>query len=472
MTDKMPIKLKTYCELISFISIYLLFFILAGGGIIVKLSISSAIFYLLFTLRYHPKIAIHTDPMHPLILTKILLFLGFFLGSLALSWKENIRNDFLILTILMGFIFLVCIDLIAFLLHKNNDWGKSNLNVSQIEKTIQKYNLKTIFIVFYIISWLWRIYALNKGLLHGTFLGTHIKVGSAGNVIGIFNNLGQIFYIGLIIISKSIGFLVLPFELLWGILSGSKSALVYTIFPFLFIGLQKGYIPINRKTIIVGIIGILLFIGSFALIYVYRLESSKFIYAFGTANFSLTKIFSNISLSNVQLDKIYLIFFERINLAQYLYNLLTFMNYENISYWYGKSLTPIFSWYIPRFIWADKFSVSTGLWFAQEAYGWGYRARTEVGMTIWGDGYLNFGLLGSVLIPCFWFIIINLIYIKFIKKSFFMVLLLTSIYLKLLLSIEQNIAVPMVSFMQQSILIAIIYLGFKTRSALKAIDLK
>ena len=61
----------------------------------------------------------------------------------------------------------------------------------------------------------------------------------------------------------------------------------------------------------------------------------------------------------------------------------------------GRTLWPAFVWFVPRALWRDKPTLSTGGWFARDALGWAPDAG-EAAITLPGDLYLNFGIAAVV----------------------------------------------------------------------------
>ena len=58
----------------------------------------------------------------------------------------------------------------------------------------------------------------------------------------------------------------------------------------------------------------------------------------------------------------------------------------------GSKLWPGLLWFVPRAVWSDKPTMSVGNWYAREALGWG--TASEAALTLPGDFYLNFGIMG------------------------------------------------------------------------------
>lgn len=61
---------------------------------------------------------------------------------------------------------------------------------------------------------------------------------------------------------------------------------------------------------------------------------------------------------------------------------------------------------IPRSLWPDKPGISIGAWYARTFLGWDPTSRAEAAITVWGEGYLNLGYLGVVLVA----IMVGLVY--------------------------------------------------------------
>jgi hypothetical protein len=67
-----------------------------------------------------------------------------------------------------------------------------------------------------------------------------------------------------------------------------------------------------------------------------------------------------------------------------------------IEYQHGATLWPAFVWFVPRWIWPDKPTMSIGGWYAVTVLGW-IPGGGEAAVTLPGDLYLNFGIFGVLL---------------------------------------------------------------------------
>jgi hypothetical protein len=130
---------------------------------------------------------------------------------------------------------------------------------------------------------------------------------------------------------------------------------------------------------------------------------------------------------------------------------------EFIPFAYGQTIWPAFSWFVPRIIWANKPVLSMGAWYAHEILGWDPLSPSEAGLTLWGEAYLNFGLLGMVLMGfsmgfLFWYV-----YAALYKSRLHLYAILTYFLFinTFILGFERNLAILVASF-GQSLLISFI----------------
>ncbi|MHA1251232.1 MAG: O-antigen polymerase [Candidatus Helarchaeota archaeon] len=385
---------------------------------------------------------------------------------LSLSKLNTFSNEILNIIALTGMLFVFFIDILIFGAIICVNSLDSILKKIYFPKIVNLEISPILIIIFYAISWLWRIFALKKGLFYGTHLATQMEISSYGNIIGLLNNLGFLLFIGIIVFNKKnkkfIIFIILEF--LWGVLTASKSAIFYTLLPTLLILFHQKKIKINFKLIFIFLcIGILIFY-SFIFIQLYRMQSQSIIHKSGTASLSPFLIIKSIDLTNISYESVFLLIFERINLAKPLAQLIEYRRIYDLPLWWGKSLFPIFTWYIPRFIWAQKPSTSIGAWFGREILGWDYDSRSEAAITIWGDSYLNFGEVGILFLPIIWLFIVYFIYHYSLLKDKMGLFFIGSTYVRIIMSIEQNFSNSIVYIITMFILvfIVIIFLTFST----------
>jgi hypothetical protein len=89
------------------------------------------------------------------------------------------------------------------------------------------------------------------------------------------------------------------------------------------------------------------------------------------------------------LDKIY----QRVAYGSMLSNVVGAVDNGIVDFQRGGTLWPAFVWFVPRALWPGKPIMSTGSWYATTVLGWP-PGGGEAAVTLPGDFYLNFGVVG------------------------------------------------------------------------------
>ena len=327
---------------------------------------------------------------------------------------------------------------------------------------------------------MWRLYALNAGLLYGTFLATQLEISSYGNLFGQLNGLSLLAMLGYSIfiktsrITKFLVAMILA-ECIWAFMSGSKIALIYIIFPVLLVAYRRSWINIRpRKLVVGGVLGLMLINVSFGIVTAYRQSVHQAVasgqgLALAAVSEGVVNAFTNFAatqsppaVSNAGIS-------ERLNWAGF-YGALIERSDLWHELWLGESYLPIFSWWIPRILWPDKPTVSIGAWYGEHVMGWDYETRSEGAITIWGDALVNFGLGGTFLASLLWIVASYSIYEKIGSRGKWGLLALAMVYVRLLLGIEQNMAAPLVAFQLQIFVIIMIWILLRSGARLLSRD--
>jgi len=128
-----------------------------------------------------------------------------------------------------------------------------------------------------------------------------------------------------------------------------------------------------------------------------------------------------------------------------------------IPFAYGETIWPAFVWFVPRVIWSNKPVLSIGTWYAHEILGWDPSNRSEAAITLWGEAYINFGVLGMIFAGLSLGLLFWNVYAFLYKdlKGFFKIIIYFLFISTFILSFERNIASLIASF-GQSLLISFI----------------
>ncbi|MDR6454222.1 hypothetical protein [Variovorax paradoxus] len=405
------------------------------------------------------------DPFHPQSVYRFLI-LYVLVYSVFSSDDVEVFHFVTKLTVLLtALFFLVSLDVIGAVVSK-----KSRAKEFFPEKRSDKF-FASAFLGLYIAGWMWRAFALQAGLLYGTFLATQLELSSYGNFVGQLNGLSLLALMGRIIFVQSDrltkGMLLMIFaEIGWAFMSGSKIAILYVILPVLLIAYRRSWFRVQlRGAVLGGLLALILIQVSFSIVTAYRTSvQQSFASGEGLAFSALAEGITNSVTSlwepaaNVNSDSANSIS-ARLNLANFFGALI---EREDLwrEPWLGRSYYPIITWWIPRALWPEKPTVSVGAWYGEQVLGWDADSRSEGAITIWGDGLANFGFLGILLATVTWIIFSYFVYERVGGRKKWGLLVLAMIYVRLLLGLEQNIATPLVAFQLQALWIALIWLVF------------
>lgn len=402
------------------------------------------------------------DSFHPRVVYRVVGFVALLYQIvLLLHHKEWAFSTYLML-VCTSASFFIALDVVDAIRKKRQ---RKNIGYPRGLHGDQFYS--KAFLFMYAIGWLWRLYALVSGLLYGTFLATQLETTSYSNLFGIFNAASLLFFFGHLIFTSArkfplFGLLLLSLELGWIFVSGSKAAILYVLLPTAFIAQKRQWIRMTPKLIILGgIVSLLVLQLSFTLITAYRISVKRGAFEGQSLDISLVseslgEAFSSSFGGNNQDDASAIM--NRLNWAEF-YGALLDRPDVTEDRWYGRSYIPIVSWWIPRFVWPDKPNVSVGLWYGEEVLGWDYDTRSEGAITIWGDAFMNFGAVGAMTVSLLWFSLIFGIYDYFGSRGSWGLLIIATVYMRMIIGMEQNLAVPLVAMQLQIVEVYGIKLG-------------
>lgn len=324
-------------------------------------------------------------------------------------------------------------------------------------------SLARFFLPVWALGWIFRGYALRSGLLYGTLLATALGVTEYSNIFGQLNGLSLIGLLGMAVFSPSARprasvYLMAIGELGWALVSGSKAAVVYAVLPLLLIYHWRGAPRLGGRFALSASLLAAALLALFPVIQSYRVAVHSRLAAgedlsFGTVSGSLVDLLSGERrLPATDSSEASSEISARLNSA-YSFGLLIERPDLLDRPASVQSYLPIALWWIPRALWPDKPFVSVGAWYGQEVLGWSYDSRSEGAITIWGDALLNLGWAGVFLVEFLWILAVLALYGLASRFHGWGLLLVASIYVRMLLGLEQNAAAPLVAMQQSALLV-------------------
>jgi len=400
------------------------------------------------------------DPFHPTIFLKVVMLIGYFAGIIKMISQSNssFSLDTLLAVAVVGLVFVITVDLLALTLLVPSYQHKQML--LSLERPFASREMMRIFMIIYVLGWGWRLYALSKGFLYGTLLGTTLEVTAYGNVLSVLNNLGFVALMGIVACAKSFRLIIsiAALEIGFAMICGSKGAILYILLPvFVILFHRKLWQPSFRSIIgatFIALAGLL----AFTVVDEYRAASQWIMMRKGTEALSPITAFEVLrSRSEVpeKIDTAKLV--DRITiLSEHFAYIVDVDRERHLGRWLGESYLPLVVWFIPRAVWPNKPVFSRGYWYAGEILGWQYRTRAEAAITLWGDAYMNFGWIGTIFVPIVWICIVFLVYKFSLAQGIWGLVFIGAVYNKFLM-LEQNMAVPLTNIIQTGLVVLLLY---------------
>ena len=420
--------------------------------LLLALLISGSYLYLTGSLVFNKRWNIIQTPFAPVVVFKIIGFVGVILNLVTdLQFFLNLGQELVVAAI--GFMFLILVDLVGVC--------SSNSDVKRmVYSRTYLFNRRYAVIVFgliYAAGWFWRYYAMTHGLLYGTHLGTRLEVTWYSNLLGTFSLLSTICFWGLFAFGQRSKWLIPLFliEVAWFIASGSKGAILIMVFSLLFIEFLRGSWRISNKVVLAGAGFLALSVVSFTFIQMYRMESQRIIIASGYQAFSPTAAIRNIEVNDLSVLPMLKAFSGRFNLGWRFSHIVDDVEKGHTDLWYGESFLACFYWFIPRSVWPEKPTFSMGRWFAETFLDWNKESRSEAGVTIWGEGYLNFGVVGALLVPMLWVAAVQWIYRRCVLLGEYGLIFYASTHYTILNSLASNVASPFALFCEYALILVL-----------------
>ena len=405
-----------------------------------------AAMYLVASLVLHPRWSVLDDPFSFFSVTRVMVLVGYVFSCLFVaSATEQARDGLIITTLLIGLVTVVLADLGVLFL------PGAGRNPSAIPSGDHRIEL-ALFGTLFVGGWLWRLYAFSAGLMYGTHLGTRLDSSAASNLLGSLSSAATLGIWGLVVFSRRIRpvLLFILLEIAWKLASGSKGGMLHVLLPLAALLLNRRIIRVNGRFLVATVLLVLLFVGSFVAVRGYRSAVAQQVIDSGYENVDLVAAVTEIEIGQEDLDAVGETLSKRLNLAER-FMMIASDEQRQDETWRGESYVNALLWFVPRTLWPDKPAMSMGRWFATKHLRWDETTNSEAGVTVWGEAYLNFGLLASLLIPALWIITLQAAYILLSRTGPWGMLCLVYLYTRLVTSLAANLAVP-VAFVGQGLL--------------------
>lgn len=400
------------------------------------------------------------DTLNPFILLKAIVLLAVFYP--LLTGQSKVSDDAKFLIAISATLHLVVLDILFILSTRRR---KAPVPLVERDKRHR---------VFWVTMWIFgssvRAASLATGNLHGTLLATQLEVTSTSNLIGMANGIPAIAMIGYVAFSskdysKSLVLLMVGAEIIWNLLSGSKVGFIYGLLPILYVAQRKGIVQITLKRIVIAS-AVALFSAQFLFVTItaYRLSVQSSVVSNEAININTLVNGAHDSLfsPSIRQNAKAIVNNDEAQLTRTDYTSFFGLLYDRPDLWRAidrpNTIAPVFVWWIPRALWADKPINDVGSWFGQHVFDWSRTTRSQAAITIWGDGLLNLGPAGVVFFPMvlFGFVFLFLEYCN--RRGSWGLILLAATYVKLALSLEATLALSLIAIQAQAILVLLFYL--------------
>ncbi len=416
--------------------------------------LAAAVFatYVVLSLFLHPRHSLLSDPFAIHNLTRVNLLVGCVFSTLYVASDTLLHNEALVLTALtVTFVSLLLADVGVLFL-------RSAPTTASVADDNDGLIYRLLFLLF-LAGWSWRVYAFSQGLLQGTLLGTKLELSGSSNALGTLNGLAGIAMWGCVIFSRRPrrNLPLVGAEVLWLLVTGSKAATLYILVPFVMVLYRRDLIRIDLRFVAGVAVLLVVFVGSFVVIHGYRVAVAKQIVDVGYAELSPVRAVSEIEVDPEDFQLVGQSLTERLNFAERFLLILDVDDREPRDHWYGRSYLMALTWAVPRAVWTDKPSMSLGRFFATEYLGWGEESRSEAGVTLWGEGFLNFGILGALVAPGIWMILLQAVYGFGLRHGRWGLYFVAAGYMLMVNSLSANVALPVASLSQ----LALVILGLR-----------
>lgn len=362
--------------------------------------------YIALSLFLHPRYSLVRDPFAIHNLSRVNLLIGCVFSSLYVASEQSRLNEGNVLIVLAASLVTVILADFGLLLLRDS------AGIGRFENGPSESFAFRFFLLLFVAGWIWRFYAFSHGFLQGTLIGAKLDLTGSSNTYGTLNGIATTAMWGCVVFASRPRrtWPLVGLEILWFFGTGSKAATLYILIPFLLILYRRQVIRIDGRFVTGIFLLLVAFGGSFVLIHGYRVAVAKQIFEVGYAELNPIRAAQEVDIGAEDFQLLGKALTERLNFAERILIILDAESRNPRQPWLGRSYLMAFMWAIPRAVWSDKPSMSLGRFFATEYLGWGEESRSEAGITVWGEGFLNFGMVGALLIPGLWMILLQTIY--------------------------------------------------------------
>lgn len=410
------------------------------------------------SLLFHPRQSLRRDPFAPAVALKALIVAAVFLNLSPLTETgASYSSRSLEVTAWVALLSLVVCDLGLFM-QRPGAVGTTMPDRVVADQGLTR--LLSLFAAVYVIGWVWRVHALRSGLLYGTLLATNLAPTAYSNLYGALSQLSTLAFLGLLVFSRRVGWLValIALEVVWKWLGSSKAGLIYVLLPVMLILVHRGRWRLGWRTVLLSAVLLAASLGSFTVIHQYRVAAQRVILSRGYGAFSPAAVIRELRPDSETFHETARSIATRFDWAKGATAAREYAGSVHAPSWKGGTYLRSFTWLIPRAVWPHKPDVSLGRWYANEVLGWSASTRAEAEITVWGEAYLNFGLLGAILLPAVWLLLLQVFYTRCLRGGSWGLLLVSASYVAILNAAAVNVAVTVAALGQTLILVGLAWL--------------
>lgn len=417
----------------------------------VEIGASTVALYVILSLFLHPRYSLRRDPFAIHNLSRLNVLIGCVFSSVYVAAGQGRLNEWAILVVLsVALVTLILADLGLLFL-------KTSPGIKLIDRDPHESFAAQFFLFLFVGGWLWRIYAFSHGFLQGTLIGAKLDLTGFSNTYGTLNGIATTAMWGCAVFFRHPrrALPLVGMEIFWLFGTGSKAATLYILIPYLLVLYRRRIVRIDGR-FVAGVFLLLgVFVSSFVLVHGYRVAVAKQIYQVGYAELNPIQAVGEIEVGPEDFQLVGKALTERLNFGERFLIILDADTRVPRQPWLGQSYLMALMWAVPRAVWPDKPSMSLGRFFATEYLGWGQESRSEAGVTVWGEGFLNFGIVGALLIPGIWMILLQAVYTLAIGFGRWGLYYVATSYMLLANSLAVNVALSVAGLSQFVVLLIV-----------------
>ena len=410
--------------------------------------------YLVASLFLHPRHSLVSDPFAIHNLLRINLLIGGVFSCLYVSSPEATFNeDLILLGLAITLLTAVLADIGVFFL-------PSTVPGSEPEQEPGNPVVFRLLLALFVAGWAWRIFAFTHGYLQGTLIGAKLELTGSSNLFGTLNSVSTLAMWGCVVFVKRPlrAAPLVATEILWLLVTGSKAATLYILVPFILVLYRRGRVRVDGRFVTAVVALVIVFAASFVVIHGYRVAVAKQIYRVGYEELDPLAAVGDIEVDPADFRLVGQALTERLNFAERFLIIMAKDRIDPREPWWGRSYLTAVLWAVPRAAWPDKPMMSLGRYYATEYLGWGEESRSEAGITLWGEGYLNYGILGAAAVPGLWMILLQTVYVLAIRSGRWGLYYITASFMIMNNSLSANVAIAVANLSQLALLVLTIRL--------------